>query len=54
MTSVGLVLPEPGYLDALRDLTRRHGVVLILDEVKTGLRIAAGGATERSARSRTW
>jgi glutamate-1-semialdehyde 2,1-aminomutase len=47
MTSVGLVLPEPGYLDALRDLTRRHGVVLILDEVKTGLTIAAGGAVER-------
>jgi glutamate-1-semialdehyde 2,1-aminomutase len=47
MTSVGLVLPEPGYLDAVRELTRRHGVVLILDEVKTGLTIAAGGAVER-------
>ncbi len=47
MTSVGLVLPEPGYLDALRELTRRHGVALILDEVKTGLTIAAGGAVER-------
>ena len=47
MTSVGLVLPEPGYLDAVRELTRRHGVVLALDEVKTGLTIAAGGAVER-------
>ena len=47
MTSVGLVLPEPGYLDAVRELTGRHGVVLILDEVKTGLTIAAGGAVER-------
>jgi len=47
MTSVGLVLPEPGYLDAVRKLTRRRGVVLILDEVKTGLTIAAGGAVER-------
>ena len=47
MTSVGLVLPDPGYLDALDELTRPHGVVLILDEVKTGLTIAAGGAVER-------
>ena len=47
MTSAGLVPPEPGYLEAVRELTRRHGVVLILDEVKTGLTIAAGGAVER-------
>ena len=47
MTSVGLMLPEPGYLAAVRELTRRHGVVLIFDEVKTGLTIAAGGAVER-------
>ena len=31
----------------MREITRRHGVVLIFDEVKTGLTIAAGGATER-------
>jgi len=47
MTSVGLVLPEPGYLAEVRELTRRHGVVLVIDEVKTGLTIAAGGAVER-------
>ena len=47
MTSGGLMLPEPGYLAAVRELTRRHGVVLIFDEVKTGLTIAAGGAVER-------
>jgi glutamate-1-semialdehyde 2,1-aminomutase len=47
MTSVGLVPPEPGYLAAVRELTRRHGVLLVLDEVKTGLTIAAGGAVER-------
>jgi glutamate-1-semialdehyde 2,1-aminomutase len=47
MMNLGIVLPEPGYLEAVRDLTRRHGVVLIFDEVKTGLTIAAGGATER-------
>src|ERR671936_1629446 len=44
---LGLVLTEPGYLEAVRHITRRHGVVLIFDEVKTGLCIAAGGATER-------
>jgi len=47
MMNLGVVLPEPGYLEAVRDITRRHGVVLIFDEVKTGLCIAAGGATER-------
>ncbi len=47
MMNLGVVLPEPGYLEAVRELTRRHGVVLIFDEVKTGLAIAAGGATER-------
>jgi glutamate-1-semialdehyde 2,1-aminomutase len=47
MTSGGLTLPEPGYLAAVRALTRSHGVVLIFDEVKTGLTIAAGGAVER-------
>ncbi len=41
------MLPEPGYLEAVREITRRHGIVLIFDEVKTGLCIAAGGATER-------
>lgn len=47
MMNLGVVLPEPGYLEAVRDITRRHGIVLIFDEVKTGLTIAAGGATER-------
>ncbi len=47
MMNLGVVLPEPGYLEAVRELTRRHEIVLIFDEVKTGLCIAAGGATER-------
>ena len=51
MTSVGLVLPEPGYLDAVRELTRRHGVVLILDEVKTGPH-DRGRRSRRAARRR--
>jgi glutamate-1-semialdehyde 2,1-aminomutase len=47
MMNLGVVLPEPGYLEAVRELTRRHGLVLIFDEVKTGLTVAAGGAVER-------
>ena len=47
MMNLGVVLPEPGYLEAVREITRRAGVVLIFDEVKTGLTIAAGGAVER-------
>jgi glutamate-1-semialdehyde 2,1-aminomutase len=47
MTNIGVVPPREGYLEAVRDITRRAGVVLIFDEVKTGLTIAPGGATER-------
>ena len=47
MMNLGVVLPEPGYLEAVRELTQRHGVLLIFDEVKTGICIAAGGAVER-------
>jgi glutamate-1-semialdehyde 2,1-aminomutase len=47
MMNLGVVLPEPGYLEGMRELTRRHGIVLVFDEVKTGLCVAAGGATER-------
>jgi glutamate-1-semialdehyde 2,1-aminomutase len=47
MMNLGVVLPHPGYLAAVREITARHGVVLIFDEVKTGLAIAAGGACER-------
>ena len=47
MMNLGVVLPEPGYLEEVREITRRHGIVLIFDEVKTGLAMSAGGATER-------
>jgi glutamate-1-semialdehyde 2,1-aminomutase len=47
MMNLGVVLPQPGYLEQVREITQRHGIVLIFDEVKTGLTIAAGGATER-------
>ena len=47
MMNLGVVLPEDGYLQAVREITRKHGIILIFDEVKTGLCIAAGGATEK-------
>ena len=47
MMNLGIIPPEPGYLEAVRELTTRRGIVLIFDEVKTGFAIAAGGATER-------
>jgi glutamate-1-semialdehyde 2,1-aminomutase len=40
----GVILPEAGYLQQVRDLTRAHGCVLIFDEVITGFRLALGGA----------
>ncbi|MCU0281701.1 MAG: aspartate aminotransferase family protein [Acidimicrobiia bacterium] len=47
MLNIGVVVPQPGYLEAIREITRKHGVVLIFDEVKTGNVIAAGGVVER-------
>ncbi|MEO1115545.1 MAG: aminotransferase class III-fold pyridoxal phosphate-dependent enzyme [Pseudomonadota bacterium] len=41
-----LIPPAPGFLQALRDLTSKHGIVLIFDEVVTGFRFAYGGAQE--------
>ena len=45
--NMGLVPPKPGYLEALRELTEKHGVLLMFDEVMTGFRLALGGAQER-------
>jgi len=47
MMNLGIVLPQPGYLEAVRDLCSKHGVALIFDEVKSGATVAAGGAIER-------
>lgn len=41
--SFGCVPAEPGFLELLRDLCTRHGVVMVMDEVKTGFRSALGG-----------
>jgi glutamate-1-semialdehyde 2,1-aminomutase len=45
--NMGCVPPRPGYLEALRDVTTRHGALLIFDEVMTGFRVAFGGAQQR-------
>ncbi|MCX8278017.1 MAG: glutamate-1-semialdehyde 2,1-aminomutase [Dehalococcoidia bacterium] len=42
--NMGVVTPEPGFLEGLRDLTTEHGVLLIFDEVISGFRVAFGGA----------
>ena len=44
--NMGCVPPREGYLQALRDITQRHGALLIFDEVMTGFRLARGGAQE--------
>ena len=40
----GCILPKPGYLEGLRSVTKKHGIVLIFDEVMTGFRVSYGGA----------
>ncbi len=44
--NMGTVPPAPGFLEKLRELTARHGAVLIFDEVMTGFRVAYGGAQQ--------
>ena len=45
--NMNLVLPRPGFLEALRENCTRHGAVLVFDEVMTGFRVARGGAQAR-------
>ena len=47
MCNTGCILPKPGYLEAMRELTTRHGIVLLFDEVITGFRLGLGGAQAR-------
>ena len=44
--NAGTIAPKDGYLQGLREITRKHGALLIFDEVMTGFRLAAGGAQE--------
>jgi len=47
MANMGVIPPEPGYLEALRSLADQHDVLLYIDETVTGFRLAPGGAQER-------
>jgi glutamate-1-semialdehyde 2,1-aminomutase len=47
MMNLGIVPPDDGYLAGARDIAHRHGALLIFDEVKTGVTIGPGGATQR-------
>jgi glutamate-1-semialdehyde 2,1-aminomutase len=47
MMNCGIVIPDDGYLEGVRQLAHEHGALLIFDEVKTGVTIAPGGATGR-------
>ena len=44
--NMGCVLPQPGFLEGLRDITERYGALLIFDEVMTGFRLSYGGAQQ--------
>ena len=45
--NMGCIIPEPGFLQGLRDICDKEGIVFIFDEVMTGFRLAAGGAQEK-------
>ena len=44
--NIGMCMPQPGFLEGLREITTRNGALLIFDEVKTGAKLSLGGATE--------
>jgi glutamate-1-semialdehyde 2,1-aminomutase len=46
MMNAGIIPPEDGYLEAVRDLAHENGALLTFDEVKTGLTVTPGGATQ--------
>jgi len=46
MANAGLIIPEPGFLEKVREITAEKGIVLIFDEVITGFRLSLGGAQE--------
>ena len=46
LMNVGLCMPQPGFLEGLRDMCTENGALLIFDEVKTGAKLCWGGASE--------
>ena len=53
MMNAGIIPPAPGYLEGVRELTRRHGLLLTFDEVKTGLTVGPAARRSCSASSPT-
>jgi glutamate-1-semialdehyde 2,1-aminomutase len=47
MENIGICLPDPGYLEAVREICDKYGTLLIFDEVKTGITAGYGGATKK-------
>jgi glutamate-1-semialdehyde 2,1-aminomutase len=47
MQNIGICMPQPGYLEAVREITERYGTLLIFDEVKTGITAGYGGASKQ-------
>ena len=47
MENIGICLPDPGYLEAVREICDKYGTLLIFDEVKTGITAGVGGATKK-------
>jgi glutamate-1-semialdehyde 2,1-aminomutase len=45
--NMGCIIPQPGFLEGLRSICDKHGIIFIMDEVMTGFRLAPGGAQER-------
>jgi glutamate-1-semialdehyde 2,1-aminomutase len=45
--NMGCIIPQPGFLEGLRAICDKHGIIFIMDEVMTGFRLAPGGAQER-------
>ena len=48
MENIGICLPDPGYLEAVREITRQYGTLLLFDEVKTGITAGWHGAAGRT------
>src|SRR5207245_7833306 len=46
LMNVGLCMPQPGFLEGLREIATKEGALLIFDEVKTGAKLGWGGASE--------
>jgi glutamate-1-semialdehyde 2,1-aminomutase len=44
--NIGIAMPQPGYLQGVQEMCRKNGALLIFDEVKTGVKLARGGACE--------